>query len=147
MRLNTILVPTDFSPSSDAALRLATALARDSQARIVIVHVAEPRPAYTVAGVYASLPTGNEFQEENEQLAKTAPPDPAISVSRRFIVGSPAEEIVRCANDLQADMIVMGTHGRTGVVRILLGSVAEAILRHATCPVLTVKSPAPAATA
>jgi nucleotide-binding universal stress UspA family protein len=100
-----------------------------------------------VAGVYASLPTGNEFQEENEQLAKTAPPDPAISVSRRFIVGSPAEEIVRCANDLKADMIVMGTHGRTGVVRILLGSVAEAILRHATCPVLTVKSPAPAATA
>ena len=145
MHWNTILVPTDFSPSSDAALRLATVLARDSEARIVIVHVAEPRPAYTVAGVYASLPSGNEFQVENEQLAKSAPPDPAVRCERRFVVGSPAEEIVRCANDLKADMIVMGTHGHTGLVRLLLGSVAEAILRHASCPVLTVKSLAPAA--
>lgn len=72
MNWKTILVPTDFSPSSDSALRLATSLARDGGARLLIVHVAEPRPAYTVAGIYASLPSGNEFEAENEQLRHVA---------------------------------------------------------------------------
>ncbi len=140
MNWKTILVPTDFSPSSDSALRLATSLARDGGARLLIVHVAEPRPAYTVAGIYASLPSGNEFEAENEQLRHVAPRDPEIKFERRFLVGSPADEIVKCAAAEGADMIVMGTHGRTGVVRLLLGSVAEAILRHAQCPVLTIKT-------
>ena len=88
----------------------------------------------------ASLPSGNEFEAENEQLRHVAPRDPEIKFERRFLVGSPADEIVKCAAAEGADMIVMGTHGRTGVVRLLLGSVAEAILRHAQCPVLTIKT-------
>ncbi|MFO0906213.1 MAG: universal stress protein [Pirellulales bacterium] len=141
MHLNLILVPTDFSTFSDAAVRLATILARDSGARILLLHVAEPRPAYTVAGVYASLPAGgNEFSAENEQLQKVTLPDPAVPLERRFAVGSPAEAIVQIAREEQADMIVLGTHGRTGLARLLLGSIAEAVLRHAECPVLTVKS-------
>lgn len=140
MNLQKILVPTDFSPYSDAALKLATILARDSGARLLIVHVSEPRPAYTVAGVYASLPSGNEFAESNEHLEKIAPSDPAVAFERRLVVGSPAEEIVKCATAEHVDMIVIGTHGRTGVLRLLLGSVAEAVLRHATCPVLSIKS-------
>ncbi len=143
MKLNRILVPTDFSASSDAALRLATILARDSGASLLLLHVAEPRPAYTVAGVYAVLPTGgNEFSEENEHLQKIVVPDSSISVERRFAVGSPAEAVVQIAREEQVDIIVLGTHGRTGLARLLLGSVAESILRHADCPVLTVKSSA-----
>ncbi|MFO0870945.1 MAG: universal stress protein [Pirellulales bacterium] len=142
MNLKLILVPTDFSPYSEAALRLATVLARDSAARLLVVHVAEPRPAYTVAGIYASLPAGNEFAVENEQLQRIVPPDPQVLCEKRFLVGSPAEEIVGCAAAEGADMIVMGTHGRTGLLRLLLGSVAESILRQAPCPVLTVKSAA-----
>lgn len=140
MNFKTILVPTDFSPYSEAALKLATILARDSGARLLIVHVSEPRPAYTVAGVFASLPAGNEFSASNEQLQKVVPTDPQIAFEHRMIIGSPAEEIVKCAAAEQADMIVIGTHGRSGVLRLLLGSVAESVLRHATCPVLSIKS-------
>ena len=140
MNFKTILVPTDFSPYSEAALKLATILARDSGARLLIVHVSEPRPAYTVAGVFASLPSGNEFSASNEHLQKVVPTDPQIAFEHRMIIGSPAEEIVKCAAAEQADMIVIGTHGRSGVLRLLLGSVAESVLRHATCPVLSIKS-------
>ncbi len=139
MQLQRILVPTDFSPPSETALRLATALARDSGASLLIVHVAEPRPAYTVAGVFASLPSGNEFEIENEQLQKIQPPDPAVACQRRFLVGAPADEIVQCATKESVDMIVIGTHGRTGLLRLLMGSVAEAVLRNSPCPVMIVK--------
>jgi nucleotide-binding universal stress UspA family protein len=69
-------------------------------------------------------------------------PDPETTVTSRLEEGIPAEEIVRVAREVEADLIVMGTHGRSGLGRLLLGSVAEQVMRHATCPVLTLKAPA-----
>lgn len=140
MQFNNILVATDFSAGSVAALKLATSLARDSGAKLWIVHVSEPRPAYTVAGIYASLPSGNEFAESSEELQKVVPADPQVAFEQRLIIGSPAEELVKFAANHAVDLIVIGTHGRTGVLRLLMGSVAEAVLRHAECPVLTLRA-------
>lgn len=140
MRFNNILMATDFSAGSAAALKLATALARDSGAKLWIVHVSEPRPAYTVAGIYASLPSGNEFAESSEELQKVVPADAQVAFEQRLIIGSPAEELVKFAANHAVDLIVIGTHGRTGVLRLLMGSVAEAVLRHAECPVLTLRA-------
>lgn len=142
MNLNTIVVATDFSHTSDAALRLATMLARDTRAKLHIVHVSEPRPAYTVAGVYASLPAGNEFADAYRQLQEVRPSDSGVPCEHRLLIGAPADEIVKYAQEQQADMIVIGSHGRTGLGRLLLGSVAEAIVRQAGCPVMTIKTPA-----
>lgn len=139
MNIQQIVYATDFSSSSRNALKMAVAIARDRGAKLWIVHVTEPRPAYTVAGVYASLPSGNQFGDENAQLQEVVPEDSAVPCEHRLLIGEPAEEIVRFATEQQADLIVIGTHGRTGLTRILLGSVAEAVLRHATCPVLTLR--------
>lgn len=139
MNLRKILFATDFSDASDTALRFATALARDNQASLLIVHCSEPRPAYTVAGIYASLPAGNEFADAHEQLARVTPTDSNIPFKQRLLIGPAAEEIVKFASEQAIDLIVIGSHGRTGLSRLLLGSVAEAIVRQATCPVVTVK--------
>lgn len=141
MQLKQIVFATDFSSSSDAALRLATMLARDSRARLLIVHVSEPRPAYTVAGVYASLPVGNEFAESNERLLKVLPTDSQVPCEHRLLIGVAADEIVKFAKESGADLIVIGSHGRTGLRRLLVGSVAEAVVRQAECPVITIKTP------
>ena len=75
------------------------------------------------------------------------PTDPTVPVVHKLLVGDPAEAIVQQAEAEHADMIVMGTHGRTGLTRMLMGSVAEAVVRRAACPVLTVKQPAAVAAA
>lgn len=142
MNLRTIVIATDFSPGSDAALRLATMLARDNQAKLLIVHVSEPRPAYTVAGIYASLPAGNEFADAHRQLLDVRPTDSNVACEHRLLIGTPADELAKFAEEQHADMIVIGCHGRTGLGRLLMGSVAEAVVRQAQCPVLTIKTPA-----
>lgn len=144
MNLKTIVFATDFSHASDAALRLATMLARDNQAKLWIIHVSEPRPAYTVAGVYASLPSGNEFAESQERLLAVHPTDPQVASEHRLIIGIPADDIAKFAAEQHADLIVIGSHGRTGLGRLLMGSVAEAVIRQAECPVLTIKTAAEA---
>jgi nucleotide-binding universal stress UspA family protein len=103
------------------------------------VHATEPRAAYTVGGVYASYPVGNELAQESESLQKFVPEDPSIKYSQRLIMGEPAAQIVKFAADQQADLLVIGTHGRTGLTRLVLGSCAEKILRTAACPVITLK--------
>ena len=84
-------------------------------------------------------------------LEAVKPRDAALPVARRLAMGAPAAEICRIAAEEGADMIVMGTHGRTGVMRLLMGSIAESVLRHAPCPVLvyreTARKPAAASVA
>jgi nucleotide-binding universal stress UspA family protein len=75
------------------------------------------------------------------QLARIEATDSTLAVTRTLLVGDEASEINRFAKENDADLIVMGTHGRTGLVRLLMGSVAEMVLRHASCPVLTIKTP------
>ena len=75
-------------------------------------------------------------------LAEVKPTDPKVPYQHRLITGEPASAIARLAEDENVDMIVMGTHGRSGLSRLLMGSVAEAVVRRAKCPVLTYKQPA-----
>ncbi|HUY31777.1 MAG TPA: universal stress protein [Pirellulales bacterium] len=140
MNTKTILFPTDFSSLSDAALEHATALAINIHARLLIVHVIEPGAIYGVGEMYYGVPDPDDFALW-QMLSELKPPDPRVSCEYRMVKGAPAAEIVRLAEESGAEMIVMGTHGRTGLGRLLMGSVAEAVLHRATCPVLIIKSP------
>jgi nucleotide-binding universal stress UspA family protein len=133
--IHTILCPTDFSPESEYAFEVACGLARDLAAGMVVLHVV-PRP------VLGTVLTHLEFYDRAvEELARLRPADPAVRVDRVTSMGDPAERILATAQAARVDLIVMGTHGRTGVGRLLLGSVAETVLRKANCAVLTVKPP------
>ncbi len=134
LQVKTILHPTDFSERSAHALHLACSLARERGARLVILHVM-PVPL-----VQEKRAFGEEMAVELDRLAI---PDPTIRVERWLIEGDPATQILRIAREMSCDLIVMGMHGRTGLDRVLMGSVAEQIVRNAFCPVLTVKAPFP----
>jgi len=141
MPANTIVFPTDFSTASDAALVHAAALARQSGGRLLIVHVEEPPLAYGGGELYYGLPEPSS-ERILKMLEDVKPADPAVPFTHRLTMGDPAAEIVRIATDEQAEMIVLGTHGRTGLSRLLMGSVAEAIVRRAPCPVLVYRETA-----
>ena len=136
--IRTILHPTDFSATSEAALVQACALAKDYGADIVVLHVWEP--LIVMAGEkYPQVPA-NDVEETIARLDVLPIPDESVKVTRKVVVGEPPEVIVSEAKERPCDLIVMGTHGHSGLARVLLGSVAEGVLRHATCPVLTVRS-------
>lgn len=141
MAQKTILVPTDFSTASDAALPHAEALAKQSNARLLIVHVEEPPLAYGGGELYYGLPEPSS-ERILKMLEDVKPADPKLPFAHRLTMGDPAAEIVRIAADEQAEMIVLGTHGRTGMTRLLMGSVAEAVVRRAPCPVLVYREAA-----
>ena len=141
MTTKTILFPTDFSTASDAALPHAEALAKSSAARLLIVHVEEPPLAYGGGELYYGLPEPSS-ERILKMLEDVRPKDPAIPFAHRLTMGDPAGEIVRIARDEQAEMIVLGTHGRTGMSRLLMGSVAETLVRRAPCPVLVYRETA-----
>jgi nucleotide-binding universal stress UspA family protein len=137
-----ILVPVDFSECSTNALTMAIELAVRFGAGLTLLH-AQPLPTYTFPdGVMPLNPTvlremERSVQEELERLAGRAHLH-QVPVRTQAGIGPPSDEIVRYAAEMRADLIVMGTHGRTGLRRALLGSVAEKVVRHAPCPVLTV---------
>jgi nucleotide-binding universal stress UspA family protein len=138
-----ILCPTDFAPPAAVAFELACSLARDQRARVVVLHVMPPPAMYGEAVV---PPLDNEQREEmRDRLHAVQPADPAVDVEYRLEEGDPAVVIGDTADRLGCDLIVMGTHGRSGLGRLFLGSVAEKVLRESNRPVLTVKAPPPAA--
>ena len=142
--INNILHPTDFSRNSENAWHLACALARDHGATLTLLHVnLIPTMAY---GEFGAVPPETYDKQKMETLLEQIQPtDPSLSIQRIVIDGDAAEEIVRHAKETMCDLIVMGTHGRTGLGRLLMGSVAEKVMRGAPCPVLTVKDPVPMA--
>lgn len=140
MKAKKILFPTDFSTPSDAGLAHATSLARDTGATLLIVHVEEPPTAYGGGEMYYGIPEPDTAALQR-MLEAVVPTDPDVPFEHRLIIGDPATEVVRLAHDEHVDMIVMGTHGRTGLSRLLMGSVAEAVVRRAECPVFTFKQP------
>jgi nucleotide-binding universal stress UspA family protein len=140
--IRTILHPTDFSEASAEAFRVACSLARDHGARVVVLHVMPLPIAFSDTAVEALNPVRCR-EELSESLMQVRPPEGVPPVERRLGEGDAGAEIVRLAGELGCDLIVMGTHGRSGLKRLLLGSVAEEVLRKAPCPVLTVKAPAP----
>jgi nucleotide-binding universal stress UspA family protein len=139
--IKTILHPTDFSKHSESALRFACALARDYDARLLLVHVVEPPVYYGELGMTVPLPS--DFHESlHERLSRLVPADAGIPVQTILIEGGAPREILHVAEEQHADLIVLGTHGRSGLTRVLLGSVAESVIRHSSIPVLTLKTPA-----
>jgi len=140
--IHTILHPTDFSDRSRHALHLACALARDYEARLVVLHAV---PVSVFAYGEGVVPPEPELlvAEAREQLDRLVIPDRDLPAERVVEEGDPAAVIVHAARELPADLIVLGTHGRTGLGRLLMGSVAEQAVRRAACPVLTVTTPFP----
>jgi nucleotide-binding universal stress UspA family protein len=136
----TILHPTDFSESSDKAFQVACSLARDRAAQLLVLHVVPP-PLATLGGTQAIPPVVEEFdlQTPRKLLAAIKEP-PGVTMLTRLEVGDETDIIVEVANEIGPEMIVMGTHGRTGLNRLLMGSVAEHVVRRAECPVLTLKA-------
>jgi nucleotide-binding universal stress UspA family protein len=112
-----------------------------AKAKLLIVHVHEPALPI-IGGEVAYLPP-QETDPERRKLALHAllPNVPNLDYAHRLLTGDPASEIVNLAKSEQADLIVLGTHGRTGLARLLMGSTAEQVLRHAPCPVLAIKEP------
>jgi nucleotide-binding universal stress UspA family protein len=142
LKIQTVLLATDFSECSKQALELAFALSRDCRARLLVVHVATP-PAFVTYGEFEKVleKSAGYRRELEEKLRQCQKPDS----NAEFLLkdGDPAQEILNVARETPCDLIVMGTHGRTGLRRLLMGSVAEKVLRGAACSVLTVKLPLP----
>ncbi len=143
LHLNAILHPTDFSGHSKYAFRLACSLARDHDARLIVLHVVTTLGAELVPVGEAATHLQPEGYRHIlwDDLKRVQSADPTVSVDHRLVEGDPVAEILRVAKESACDMIVLGTHGRTGLERLLMGSVAEQVVRKAPCPVLTVKAP------
>jgi nucleotide-binding universal stress UspA family protein len=137
--IQVILHPTDFSVDSEAALRLARQLAREHGARLVILHVERLDViSYGAPGADVDL---RVFMEALENMRKRVDgPDLKCPVETMLRRGYAPEGIIETAEDMGCDLIVVGTHGRTGLSRVLMGSVAEHVLAKASCPVLMVKA-------
>jgi universal stress protein A len=147
MPWNKICCAVDFSPSSHVAVEQAVALAACSGGVVVIAHVyASSRPATVSADMLAWSPPdleANALRELEEPMAELRAKAAAVlgegRVETRLLAGRPAEEIARLAVDGHYDLVVVGTHGRTGVRRLVLGSVAEQVVRTAPVSVLVVR--------
>jgi nucleotide-binding universal stress UspA family protein len=138
--LQTILVPLDGSPPSLAALEHALALAEDGDARIDVLTVEVPEEEFEVGSQVPLSPDARrEIDRELEGAVGRARAQLGSRVSRRTTSGDPLPKIIETASEGQYDLIVMGTHGRTGRLHAMLGSVAEGVIRNAPCPVLIVR--------
>lgn len=147
MKMKRILVPTDFGECSAPAVRLAAELAEKLGAELVLLHVVQdlalampdavmptPVPGADIGQLVEAGKAGLANLIAKENLGHLNP-QPEVRV------GSPVPEIVAAASDIKADLLCVGTHGRTGLAHLLLGSQAERIIRESPCPVLTVKPP------
>ena len=139
---NKILLPTDFSDHANEALRYATQLAKTHAASLCLVHAYDLLPYALPDGPIMDerqLETVRAaFQKQLEQLRQTAEATGIGRVETQLLQGPASSEIVRVAGDQHFDLIVMGTHGRTGLSHLLIGSVTEKVVRRAPCPVLTI---------
>lgn len=140
LKLKSILVPMDFSRTAEKALQYAVPLAKQFGAKITVLHAIEP-PPYSIDLTY--LPMGDGFpigpmKKELDALAKKIV-EPALLGDVVVQVGTAFEIITNVARDLEADLIVITTHGHTGLKHVFMGSTAERVVRHAPCPVLVVR--------
>lgn len=138
MAVKAILVPTDFSERSDTALRYATEMALTLGARLYLMHVTGKLGEH----FEANFPVGQFETAARERLNSflSAEQIELLRPEYALRVGTPAAEILRYADSRDADMIIMGTHGRSGLAHVLMGSVAEQVVRSAPCPVLLIRT-------
>lgn len=139
-----ILCPVDYSNCSMSALTYATELALKDSARLYLLYVKDER-----VSDYGGLKFDAEFNHTAEtvtgmeqKLRSSIPEEIRCSINVEILIraGVPFEEILKVARDNVTDLIVMGTHGRTGITHMVIGSVAEKVLRHAPCPVLCIRN-------
>jgi len=143
-----ILCPTDFSENSEHALKYALTLATLSQAERRLFHVVEPitypqstelfEPVLDEVELMMKMEAAFQTQLEDQVSALK---DEYSKITGKIVTGNTFLAIIQAARDESVDIIVMGTHGRTGLAHVLIGSVAEKVVREAPCPVLTVKHP------
>lgn len=138
MNLKTILFPSDFSTAENSALEYATDLARTCDAKLLIAHVEEPPVMYGDGTFYYGLPEP-DHEGVRKMLAERKPTDASVAYEHHLLQGDPSLEIVALAQREKADLIVMSSHGRSGLARLLMGSITEAVMRGAPCPILVVK--------
>ena len=144
--LKKILCPVDHSECSYLALKYAISLALKDEAKLYLMHVIDSRLYDTE--IYKLSPYKlNEIDESKirTDLMKSLPEGTTdvLEVETIVVNGVPFNEIINAATEISVDLIVIGTHGRTGISHVMLGSVAEKVVRKAPCPVLTVRMPPP----
>ena len=144
MEIRHILAPVDFSAYSKKAVEVALMLAKAFGAKLSLLHVVEPPPypieGYAPSGAAADLLTDLE-EQASQELAQWLPEaqTAGVPVARYVVIGSPYRKIIDTAEAEQVDLIVMATAGRTGFSRLVMGSVAERVVRTSPCPVLTIR--------
>ncbi len=143
LQIKRILVPLDFSERANKVLNYAVALAEKMGAKICLLHVVEPVFVSSEPGL-TSLPQQTALAEETaskKRLLKIAGDLIPMGRLEKAVIreGTPFFEISAAAKSLKADLIVIATHGRTGLSHVLMGSTAERVVRHAPCPVLTIR--------
>lgn len=135
-----ILHPTDFSEQANAAFAVACSLAKQHDAEVLVLHV---MPVPIAWGEYVPREAAVDYEKhvKEDLLLPIRSPIPGVKVEHQLEEGTPEDMIALIAEDYGCDLIVMGTHGRKGLGRLLMGSVAERVLRTAPCPVLAVRMP------
>jgi nucleotide-binding universal stress UspA family protein len=136
----TILHPTDFSDRSKYAFRIARGIARDYGAQLIVMH-AWARPTL-VYGEVAIVPQEEDyFRQAENNLRQYCANEPALNIQERLVEGEEVDAILHLADESQVDLIVLGAHRRTALGRLFMGSVAEKVVRGASCPVMTIRTP------
>jgi universal stress protein A len=140
IRYAKVLAPIDFSNRSRELLQYAAAFAREHESRLILLHVVEPVIYSADLGTFAAPLQTISYEMKKaaqEKLAEWAKEEAGISVRTIVVVGTPFQQITNAAAREKADLIILTTHGFTGLKHILMGSTAERVVRHAACPVLT----------
>ena len=144
-KADNILFPTDFSDCSRSVLDYAISFAAANNCTLHLLYVIEyegmPKVADSPKPETADPARIAQFVDELKAMIAGRKDTDKVKIEYLVMQGHPFNEIIRAAEKVGADMIIMGTHGRTGFAQILIGSVAEKVVRHAECPVLTVKPP------
>jgi nucleotide-binding universal stress UspA family protein len=142
MGFQRVLIAVDGSPIAIHAMEVGAELAKALGAQIALVHVVDPKLASAPEGGFPASAILDNLRQEGRQLLESASrriegePPP-----REYLVeGSPSREIITLATEWNADLIVLGTHGRSGIARAFFGSTAEGVVRHSQIPVLTVRA-------
>jgi nucleotide-binding universal stress UspA family protein len=141
--IHKIVVPTDFSPHAAEAFRLAQTLAKALGASVTVVHVVTPPVVASDGGRVFTTATKGGAHDLMDDFRKSEARDPQVPVEHEVLVADKpvAAHLLEVINNMGCDLIVMGSHGRTGITHLLFGSVAEAVMRKARCPVVVVKAP------
>lgn len=145
MKLESILFPTDFSHYNDSALEYASTLAAEANAKLYIVHVRDTHDLNAALGEAGFVCDPNWLEDDvtaRMRMSRIVPTVGSTNYEHHFLTGAPVAAILDFAAENHVDLIVMASHGRTGISRLLMGSIAEGVMRKARCPVVIVKQPA-----